>query len=483
MTAPSIDRSNAPVWNWSDICKALPKGLCDEAKDTKQLMGNPLEWWANGVSIDTRTLGPGDIFLSLCGKSAQGWVYLDQAIAKGARAAIIPHHAPQLTSSIPIVRVQNPESALYELAMYNRHRFPGRVIALTGSVGKTSVKEGLGHVMRGWGQTHVSPGNFNNHLGVPLSLCSLSPLDNVGIFELGMNKPGEILPLANVVKPDIAMVTHVVYQHGAAFDSIHGIIKEKGSIYASEGLKTGIVPYDPAYYSALKHCGPVSLNWISFGADPRADISLIKAIQTPENKTELTFRIGSSVHECLWSMIGAHTYHNALAVVAGAVASGALMSTILSRLSDVRPPCGRGQILNFQDRYVVDESYNAAPAAMIATIEAFVQKPCSGRKYLLLGDMKELGTQEEFYHRQVIGTVNKYEWSHVWLCGEGFMWSDSDCTNSRMSWASTVQNMCQEIITTLQPGDMILVKGARSARTETVIQAMQQKYGTPTISL
>ena len=476
---PSVsDRHSAPVWQWSELCHGL-EGMSTES-NSSHLSG---AWAARGVSIDTRTLVPGDIFVALSGRHHHGISFVDQAVAKGASAVIIDQAVlPLLSLSVPLIRVPDSLTALHQLARYARQRFQGRLLAITGSVGKTSVKEGIAQVMRGHGRTFCTPGNFNNHLGVALSLCLLPAWGEYGIFELGMNRPGEILPLATQVRPQAALVTHVVYQHGEAFDSLDGIVQEKGSIFATEGLCQGILPCDSSYENALRQCGPETLSWVTFGDDSRADIALEKAlIDDVDQTTRLTIRTGSTRQTVHWPMMGHHTYRNALAMIAGSLALGAPLDLILDRLPGVLPAPGRGQILNFQEHCVIDESYNAAPAAMKAAIVTLAQRPCKGRRYVVLGDMKELGAHTEHFHRDILETLGQHSWQHVWLCGDGFADIAKSLAREGMTWSQCIDDVVDEIVNTLRKGDIILVKGSRSARTEAVIEAMRHRYGPETL--
>ena len=239
------------LWHGTDVIQAIQgKG--------------PHEWSATGISIDTRTLNPGDIFIALRGPTHDGHRFIDQALSLGASAVIGQDLLPGMNPEKPMVCVPNTTIALNQLATAARHRFQGKILALTGSVGKTSVKDGLRHVLSQQRSTSASLHSLNNHWGVPLSLARLPQDAQWAIFEIGMNHAGEIAQLVRLIDPHVALITQVSYQHGDFFNDLNEIISAKAEIFSSSGPLVGILNRDGAHYASLKNQGDRVKKWITF---------------------------------------------------------------------------------------------------------------------------------------------------------------------------------------------------------------------------
>jgi UDP-N-acetylmuramoyl-tripeptide--D-alanyl-D-alanine ligase len=365
------------------------------AKEAAEATGGEArgDWSANGLSIDTRTIAPGDLFVALKA-TRDGHDFVAQAISNGAGAALVSH-VPEGCGDAPLLVVPDVQAALEALGRAGRARTRARVIAVTGSVGKTSTKDMLRHVLAPQGHVHAAVKSFNNHWGVPLTLAAIPADADFAVIEIGMNHPGEIAPLARQARPHVAMVTTVAPVHLEAFpeEGIVGIAREKASIF------TGLVEGGTALFNADVETAAIlgERGTVSFGTGP-ADWRLTEVIALPGGTAcrgetplgEVAFRIGTP---------GTHFALNALAVLAAVHAAGGDAARAGLALADWSPPEGRGRrhTVTLEPGRppidLIDDAYNANPASVGAALDlvAAADPPRRGRRVAFLGDMKELG--------------------------------------------------------------------------------------------
>lgn len=452
------------VWHGEDVIRIV------------QGMGSTA-WAASGVSIDTRTLRPGDLYIALKGAHHDGAQFVQEAFQKGA-VAVLMEHSTQIKCShsldpLPIIYVSDGLHALQTLSIVARERFSGRILALTGSVGKTNVKEGLRMVLSAQNPTFATLGNLNNHIGVPLSLVNISSSDIYAVLELGMNHAGEITQLAQWVQPHIAMLLNVSYQHGAFFPNEDAIVQAKCEIF--DDSRVGIAPRDSQHYD--KFPSHKAQQWITFGHHPDSHVRCLSV-----NRKDNGMQVEISIDGQRWfydlAQFGSRWVDNSLAILAGVLALGADVKQASQDLIKLQPVCGRGSILDIAGITVIDESYNAAPAAMCAAIEDFATHPSSdkksGKKYLCLGEMGELGHLGPYYHQKIVTLLDRLSanFDGVWLCGS--LWSSTSPHSFFM--VESIQEAIPDIITYLKAGDSILVKGARYTKTFLLIDALYHAY-------
>jgi UDP-N-acetylmuramoyl-tripeptide--D-alanyl-D-alanine ligase len=449
----------------------------------------PRDWHATGVSIDTRTLNQGDLFIALRGPFFDGHDFIDAAWALGASAVLVQDiSAVSMNPARPIIAVVDTFQALRQLALAARCRFQGRLLALTGSVGKTTVKDGLAHVLSRQSLTSASWQSLNNHLGVPLSLARL-PMDaRYAIFEVGMNHKGEIKDLVGMIAPHLTLITQVSYQHGQFFSNLDDIVTAKAEIFYAPSPLLGILPHDSPHYAALKQQGHNVTQWITFGQHPDATVRLM-AKKPDHNGTHITLVIQGQEWRYHWPLKGAHTIDNSLAIVAGAWAMGANMNQVMDDVQTIVSSPGRGNVLTIGGIHIIDESYNAAPASMQASLVAFAeQNPLGqeksdptlgdnqpkGKRYIILGEMRELGGENEACHRALVPLIQACGPDGVWLCGSSFL---PFLQEIPLLWghALTISDLMPSILKTLKSGDWVLIKGANSMRTFTVIGALAER--------
>src|SRR6187402_1076412 len=356
--------SAAPLWTLQAMAQAMRAqrdGALPEA--------------VTGLSIDSRTIAPGDAYFSIKGDVHDGHDFVDAALKAGAALAVVERaQREKFASGAPLLVVDDVLAALVELGIASRARLAAPVIAITGSVGKTSTKEALRRVLEAQGETHASASSFNNHWGVPLSLARCPSQVKFAIFEIGMNHAGEIDTLVRMVRPHVAVITTVEPVHLEFFAGIEAIADAKAEIFV--GLEPGgavVLNRDNSQFARLaRSANKLGIDRIvSFGADPKSDARLIDVALHPDRSAVHASILGHDVTYRL-GMPGRHMAINSLAVLAAAELMGADLALAALTLSQVQPAAGRGirhrLEVNGGDAVLIDESYNANPASMKAAL-------------------------------------------------------------------------------------------------------------------
>jgi len=439
-----------------------------------------------GVSIDTRTLEAGDAFFAIRGEARDGHDFVGAALDKGAGLAVIDRaHAEAFADRGPCAVVDDVLKAMERAGMARRAALQAGVVAVTGSVGKTGTKEALRLTLSRQGKTHAPVASYNNHWGVPLTLCRTPRDVRYGVYEIGMSNPGEILPLARMVQPDVAIVTTVQPVHLAAFESIEGIAHEKAAIFS--GLKPGgtaIVNADIAQAGLLRELAQASPagRIISFGEHPEADVRLLSCSLRPDVSTVDAMVLGQPVTYRLGSP-GRHIVLNSLAVLAAIEALGADLALAALALGDLRPPAGRGaqQVLQGPGGHfiLIDESYNGNPASMRAAIENLGRIPVAGRgrRIAVLGDMLELGPTAPELHKGLVEPVTANGVDVVFACGplmRGLY--DSLPSALRGAYAGQSSGLEPLVLDAIRAGDVVTVKGSLGSRMGPIVKAIMARY-------
>jgi UDP-N-acetylmuramoyl-tripeptide--D-alanyl-D-alanine ligase len=422
------------------------------------------DWSVQGVAIDSRSVAPRELFIALRGPNHDGHDFVGSAWERGAAALV--HRLPEdLAADAPLVVVDDTMQALTALGRAARARSRARIAAITGSVGKTGTKEALRLALSGQAPTHASAASHNNHWGVPLSLAR-QPRDAVyGIYELGMNAPGEIRSLARLVRPQVAMVTAIAPAHLGFFGSLAAIAEAKGEIF--EGLEPGgcaVLNRDDRHFAQLERlavaagCDRV----IGFGEAAGADARLRDARLDPAGSdvvmtldgVELAFRVGAPER---------HWVTNSLGVIACAAALSADPAAAALALADFRPPKGRGQRHRLRRRggaiTLIDESYNANPASMRAALALLEVAP--GRKLAALGDMLELGDGAPALHAALAEPVAACGADRVFTVGPAMAHLHAVLPPARRGpHAASTAELLPILMAELRPGDTLLIKGS-----------------------
>lgn len=459
------------LWSGQDIIKATN----GQAAATN--------WSVTGLSIDSRTLKPGDLFIALKGFAQDGHQFIPQAIAAGAGAIL--SHQPIASSTLPVVYVTDTMQALIQLGAAARRRSAATVIGVTGSAGKTSTKEMLRLVLSEEALTHASEASYNNHWGVPFSLAKLPPAAKFAVFEIGMNHPGEIDGLTKQVRPDIAIITTIAAAHLAFFANISEIADAKAEIF--HGMQTGksiaILPYDNSEYDRLmRHAKKNSIKHIlSFGQKTGADIHL-KTIQHPPASLEISIDyFGRPVSYSL-PVTGDHWAINSLAVFAAGATLGMTDQKIIQGLQKFTPSPGRGQKLNItlainKRIILIDDSYNANPASMKAAfnILQYASPNPDNRRIAILGDMLELGDQSAMLHADLQASILSNKIDLVFTCGS--LMKNLYQALPKDIRAQHYENsalLADHLIPYLQNGDILLIKGSLGSRMKVIVNKLTQ---------
>ncbi|WP_298464648.1 UDP-N-acetylmuramoyl-tripeptide--D-alanyl-D-alanine ligase [uncultured Erythrobacter sp.] len=375
---------------------------------------------AAGVEMDSRDVRPGDLFVALKGEAMDGHKFLPQAFAAGAVAAITDRPV-----DFPHVLVKDTTKALHDLAHAARDRGDAVRIAVTGSVGKTGVKEAIFNALdrASRGGAHRSVRSYNNHVGVPLSLARLPARARYGVFEMGMNHAGEIAPLADHVRPDVALITTIAPAHIENLGSMEAIADEKSQIFT--GLVDGgtaIIPADSEYTARMiDHARKLGVKTVTFGRNEGADVRLLDAIPRENGGSLVTADLGDQRLCYTIAEPGEHWITNSLGVMAAVRAAGGDLAAAGLALAEMGGLKGRGARFDIEvtggKALMVDESYNANPASMRATLRQLGQTPAH-RRIAVLGSMKELGDFSAKFHRQLAEPIAEAKIDHAILVGD-----------------------------------------------------------------
>lgn len=439
-----------------------------------------------GISIDTRTLAPGDAFYAIQGETRDGHEFVAAALQKDAALAIVDErHAGDFPADAPLAVVPDVLKAMEQAGMARRAEIAAGVVAVTGSVGKTGTKEALRLVLSRQGKTHAPVASYNNHWGVPLTLCRTPTSVAYAVYEIGMNAPGEIQPLAKMVQPEVAVITTVQPVHLAAFESVEGIAREKAAIFS--GLKAGgtaIINADLPQSSLLRDLAQASPagRIISFGESEAANVRLLGCSLKADVSTVDASVLGRSVTYKLGSP-GKHIVLNSLAVLAAVEALGADLALAALALGDLVPPVGRGARQTLQAPSgpftLIDESYNGNPASMRAAIENLGRMPVAGRgrRIAVLGDMLELGESGPALHKGLADAVTGNGVDLVFACGPLMRTLyDALPSHRRGAYAAQASGLEPHVLDAIRGGDVITVKGSLGSRMGPIVKAVAARF-------
>ncbi len=443
-------------------------------------------WNASGVSIDTRSLLPGDLFVALAGPNHDAHDYVPSALNAGAAAAMVKAGAKNLPESSNLLRVLDTEEGLRALARFARSRSNARICAVTGSVGKTGTKELLAAALGSAGSVTATAGNLNNHYGLPLSLARMPANTDFGVFEMGMNHANEITPLSKIARPHVAIITTIASVHIEFFDGIEGIAAAKAEIF--DGLIEGgdaVINADQEHFEFLaararaKGAGRVLSFGESAGADARLRSCRIDADGTHIEADVLGQRIAYKLQ-----MRGRHWAMNSLAVLLAADACGVDLVQAAESMIGAEPPKGRGRALKIATgsgpATVIDETYNASPVAMRAAIDLLAQTAPGdgGRRIAVLGDMLELGERSADEHLDLASVLIEAGIDQVFVCGQ-YM---SDVMNAlpdemRGGNACSSAMLAPKVAEAVHGGDLVMIKGSAGARMGAVVDVLSENGG------
>jgi len=452
--------------------KKATNGICE---------GNWTE--ITSVSIDSRNLSQGDLFIALKGPNNDGHDYVDMALTNGATAALVENNFKSKTPNQALLRVQDTMQGLHDLGQFKRANTRAKIIGITGSVGKTGTKELLSIALAPFGVTHASQKSYNNHWGVPLTLANMPNDCQYGVFEMGMNHEGELTKLSAQVRPDIAVITNVEPAHIGHFKNVEAIAHAKIEIFS--GMSKGgiaILNIDNPYYPLLEKAAlEKELTVYSFGEDEEADARLVDCKLSSDQSKGTATILGEKIRYKL-AIPGKHIILNSLAALLVVKVLGCDLDCAKEALKKSEPIEGRGArfLIDIEKGQapltLIDESYNASPASMDAAIKVLemVDPQADGRRIAVLGDMLELGPEGPALHAALANPLLHARTDKVFTCGPQMEalfsvlppdWQGAHADDSR--------KLAEELVNFVQPGDVILVKGSLGSRMAYVVQALQ----------
>ncbi len=466
--------SQQPLWTTEALARAMGG----------RLTGKPAATIAD-ISIDTRTLEPGEAYVAIKGHAHDGHAFVQAALDKGAAVAVVSEEWAASAAPGAYLIVADPLKALEKAGIVARARTAAKIVAVTGSIGKTSTKEALAHVLAREGRTHAPPKSFNNHIGVPLTLARMPAASQFGVFEIGMNHAGEITPLTRMVKPDIAVITTIEAVHIENLGTIEAIVDAKAEIFA--GVEHGgaaVLPRDTRHFDRLARAARAAGidTVVSFGEHEEADVRLLRLVLSANCSTvsarvmgtEVTYKIGSP---------GKHLAMNSLAVLAAAKLAGADLAVAALALGETRAVAGRGERsqrrLSVGSFTLLDESYNANPVSVRAAISVLATTPkaAGGRRLAVLGDMLELGNEGAALHAAVAEPLEKAGIDLVFCSGPLMenLWKALPA-HRRGAYAATAAELEPLVIRALKAGDVVMVKGSRGSRMAPLVETLKAKF-------
>jgi len=446
----------------------------------------PLPLSVPGISIDTRTVATGEAFFAIKGDNRDGHEFVEAALAAGAGLAVVAaDRRDRFPAVAPLLVVADVLDGLRDLARAGRARTQAKIVAVTGSVGKTSTKEALRLALGADGETHASVASYNNHWGVPLSLARCPDTARYTVFEIGMNHAGEIEPLTRLVRPQVAIVTTVEPVHLEFFRSVEAIADAKAEIFL--GLEPGgaaVINRDNPQFARLERAAQDAgvARIVAFGEHARADARLIRCALQSEGSTvearilgtEVTYKLGAP---------GRHLVLNSLAVLAASALAGADLALAALALAKLQPASGRGARISLEmpggTALLIDESYNANPASMRAALALLGHSQVGprGRRIAILGDMLELGPRGRDLHRELAEAVLANEVDLVFCCGPLMrgLW-EALPSGRQGSYAEASTALEPQVLAAIQPGDAVMVKGSLGSRMAPIVKALQTRY-------
>jgi UDP-N-acetylmuramoyl-tripeptide--D-alanyl-D-alanine ligase len=445
----------------------------------------PLDSRVGGVSIDTRTLHPGDLFFAIKGEVHDGHDHVAQAFEAGAAAAVIAKpRGGDLAPREPTFAVDDTLRALEALGRAARARTGARFVAVTGSVGKTSAKEMLRVALAKSGATHASAASYNNQWGVPLTLARMPASAEFGVIEIGMNHSGEITPLVAMARPHVALVTTIAPVHIEHLGSIEAIAEAKAEIFSAfEPGATAVLNRDAPQFAALERAARGRGALVSsFGADARADARLV-SVSAADGASRVRAHVLGRDLDFVLGAPGLHMAQNALGVLLVAAALGVEVGKSAAALADFAPQKGRGERFVLESATgpftVIDESYNANPVSMRAALALLGATPVGpgGRRVAVIGDMLELGVDGAAMHAALAGALGENRVDL--LFGAGPLTQalyEAAPTPMRAAWAPRSQDLHDNLATTLRGGDVVMIKGSNGSRMGPVVAALRQRF-------
>jgi UDP-N-acetylmuramoyl-tripeptide--D-alanyl-D-alanine ligase len=446
----------------------------------------PLPQAVSGISIDSRTVKDGEAFFAVKGDTHDGHDFVAAALKQGSALAVVARsRLGGGGGDAPLIVVDDVLEALRQLARAARLRSSAKIVAVTGSVGKTSTKEALALALAASGKTHASAASFNNHWGVPLSLARMAETAQYGVFEIGMNHAGEITPLVRLVRPHVAIITAVEPVHLEYFQSLEAIADAKAEIFL--GLDPGgaaVICRDTPHHERLRRRAEEAgvSNIVSFGEQADAESRLLKCALHGDCSTVEALILGEPVTYKIGAP-GRHLVMNSLAVLTAVSLMGADLARAAIALAQQAPAAGRGTRINLEfpngRALLIDESYNANPTSMRAALALLGQASVGpgGRRIAVIGDMLELGSAGEELHRDLVDAIRQHGIDLVYCAGPlmAALWEALPSAR-RGGYARSAAELEPQVAAAIRPGDALMVKASNGSRMGPLVKALVQRH-------
>lgn len=456
------------MWSHADILNALDYyGVMDDA---------PL----GQISIDTRTLTPGDIFVCVKGENHNGHDYIETALENGASIIIADNADAVKNAEFSYLLVENTLVALEKMGAYARKMTSAKIIGVTGSAGKTTTKEFLNQMLAPLWKTTCSPKSYNNHLGVPLTLMQLEQDTDIGIIEMGMNNPGEIEPLSKMATPNIAIITNIAPAHIGHMGSLEAIAREKSTIF--KGLSqngTAILNMDTPHFDILRDAAfkNGAEHIITFGESDGADIRLTH--YTPRDEgCEIKGSVFGEHFTLPMKMTGKHYGLTALICMAAGYALKMPLDLMIKQLKTIKPVAGRGGVqmpvvyenVSFS---MIDDAYNANPESFKAGLTMFHETQTKGRKIAVMGEMLEMGEFSAQYHKTLGDFVNTLNIDHVFATGPAMMDCVKHISKIPVEYCENIDILTARVAGFIRSDDVVFVKGSNASGVHKLVDFFQ----------
>jgi len=438
----------------------------------------------NGLSIDTRTLKPGDLFVALKGDARDGHDFVRAAFDAKAGAALVTHAPTDVTNDSALLLVANTQRGLEDLARASRARSRAKIVAVTGSVGKTTTKEMLRLAFGALGSTWASAASYNNHWGVPLSLASMPRTTEFGVFEVGMNHFGEIRALAGFVHPHVALVTTIAPAHLEFFGTCEAIVDAKSEIF--EAILPGgaaLIPSDSPYAERLKaRAKQFGVGRIlTFGSEAGSDARLVSMSESGEGMKLEADILGRNYHFRIGAP-GAHIASNAVGAMLAVAALEGDITNAAAALASFSALKGRGARFTVSagdgTATIIDESYNANPASMTAALALLgsTEPGRGGRRIAVLGDMLEMGPEGEALHAALAHDIEAAKTDLVFANGTQMaaLWAALPASR-KGAYGATSRDVVEKVSGAVRAGDVVLVKGSLGSKMDVFIDALKAR--------
>ena len=438
-----------------------------------------------GVKIDSRRVKTGDIFVAVVGENFDGHDFVEQAVSAGARAVVVSRNIPLSDavrqSGVCVMRVDDTVKALGNLARFYRRSLGHciTVIAVTGSNGKTTTREMIYHVLSKSKKGHRSPSNYNNHIGVPMTMFGIEPNHEFVVVEIGSNAPGEVAALSQIVEPDVAVITQVGPSHLEGLGDVEGVSVEKVSIVA--GLRDrGVVVCGVDHQATLDRVQSLGRHVITFGLDGHSDVCCRYVRHEPGS---MRFETNDRC-KVLLPVGGLHNVSNALAALAVVRRLGVSSQAFAAALTDFTNMQGRMGYSQVNGITIIDDSYNANPASMNAALQELASYSNARRRVFICGDMHELGEASAHYHHLLGRAIADSNVDFLLAVGAEAAVTATAALDAGMGWSQVQRSinsrrLARLVKSMIREGDVILVKGSRAMQMEKVVASLQRFRGMP----